>query len=96
MKSIFIKLLENEMDNLAGDEASPVAPPEAPPAPPEAAPVDDASMAVGDITLAKGLALRVPGISSADRVALSVEISSSNIDSIREKLHEILNIYDTP
>lgn len=95
MKSIFIKLLENEMDNLAGDEAPLEAPPEAPPAPP-AAPVDDASMAVGDITLAKGLALRVPGISSADRVALSVEISSSNIDSIREKLHEILNIYDTP
>lgn len=93
MNNKFIQILENEMEAMDGlDEPAP----QAPPAPEPEAPTDTASMEIGDITLAKDLALRVPGISSADRVALSVQVSSGNVDSIREKLHEILNIYDTP
>lgn len=90
----FIELLENEMEGMA---PAPEAPPtEPPPVPAPDEPIDTQSMEVADVTLAKELALRVPGISSADRVALSVQVSTGNVQQVREKLQEILNIYDTP
>ena len=90
----FIELLENEMEGMT---PAPEAPPtEPPPAPAPDEPIDTQSMEVADVTLAKELALRVPGISSADRVALSVQVSTGNVQQVREKLQEILNIYDTP
>ena len=88
----FIELLENEMEGMTAPEEPPVESPPVEPPPP----LDVQSMEISDITLAKDLALRVPGISSADRVALSVQVSTGNVQQVREKLQEILNIYDTP
>lgn len=91
----FIELLENEMEGMAPAPEAPADEPP-PPAPAPEEPVDTQSMEIADVTLAKELALRVPGISSADRVALSVQVSTGNVQQVREKLQEILNIYDTP
>lgn len=94
----FLTLIENELDDMDPAMEPPAEEPgvePAPPAPPPATP-DAGSMAIGDIELAKQLALRTKGLTSADRMALSVEISDSNIDSIRQKLHDIANTFDTP
>ena len=93
----FLKLLENEMDQIPGGSEEAPGVPEAPVLEPDNTVEDEQAMTRGDLDIARSLALHLPNISTADRVALSVQITDElSEQTVREKLHEILNMYDTP
>ena len=75
--------------------APPAEPAAAPPAVPEA-PVDVNSQSIVDVDLARRLALNLAELSTSDRTSLINQVTPENVDSVREALNSILEIFDAP